>query len=81
MPINTDLSISPYFDDDNQTKDFYKILFRPGVSVQVRELNQLQTLLQRQIERFGLNIFKQGTIVDGCNFNFFIDRLQHIVHR
>jgi hypothetical protein len=70
MPINTDLSISPYNDNYDPKKDFYKILFRPGVSVQVRELNQLQTLVQAQIERFGLNIFKQGTIVDGCSFNF-----------
>lgn len=70
MPIQTDLSVSPYFDDYNETKDFYKILFRPGVSVQARELNQLQTILQKQIERFGDNIFKAGTIVDGCDIIF-----------
>src|SRR5687767_9345701 len=71
MPINTDLSPFPYLDDFDPTKDFYKLLFRPGVAVQVRELNQLQTILQTQIERFGLNIFKLGTIVDGCSFNFY----------
>src|SRR6185369_7160303 len=71
MPLTTDLSASPYFDDYDETKDFAKILFQPGVAVQVRELNQLQTLLQKQIERFGNNILKQGTIVDGCNFSFF----------
>lgn len=70
MSIQTDLSVSPYFDDYNETKDFYKILFRPGVSVQARELNQLQTILQKQIERFGDNIFKAGTIVDGCDIIF-----------
>jgi hypothetical protein len=70
MPIQTDLSVSPYFDDYNETKDFYKILFRPGVAVQARELNQLQTILQKQIERFGDNIFKRGTIVDGCDIKF-----------
>lgn len=70
MPIQTDLSVSPYFDDYNEQKDFYKILFRPGVAVQARELNQLQTILQKQIERFGNNIFKQGTIVDGCDITF-----------
>ena len=69
MPIQTDLSISPYFDDYNQEKNFHKILFRPGVSVQARELNQLQTILQNQIERFGDNIFKQGTIIDGCDIS------------
>lgn len=66
MPISTDLSVSPYFDDFDVTKDFNKILFRPGVAVQARELNQLQTILQKQIERFGDNIFKKGTIIDGC---------------
>ena len=70
MSIQTDLSVSPYFDDYNETKDFYKILFRPGVSVQARELNQLQTILQKQIERFGDNIFKAGTIIDGCDIIF-----------
>jgi hypothetical protein len=70
MSIQTDLSVSPYFDDYNEAKDFYKILFRPGVSVQARELNQLQTILQKQIERFGDNIFKAGTIVDGCDIIF-----------
>lgn len=70
MPIETDLNRSPYFDDYQETKDFYKILFQPSVSVQVRELNQLQSILQKQIERFGDNIFKRGTLVDGCNFGF-----------
>ena len=70
MSIQTDLSVSPYFDDYNEKKDFYKILFRPGVSVQARELNQLQTILQKQIERFGDNIFKAGTIIDGCDIIF-----------
>lgn len=73
MSIQTDLSVSPYFDDYNENSDFYKILFRPGVSVQARELNQLQTLLQKQIERFGDNIFKTGTIVSGCDIAFHDD--------
>ncbi|MFN5249715.1 MAG: DUF4815 domain-containing protein, partial [Bacteroidota bacterium] len=71
MPLSTDLSVSPYFDTYNPNKDYYKILFRPGVAVQVRELNELQSMLQNQIEKFGDNIFKRGTIVDGCNFVFY----------
>ena len=67
MPIQTNLGVSPYFDDYNENKDFYKVLFRPGVSVQTRELNQLQSILQKQIERFGDNIFKAGTIINGCS--------------
>lgn len=70
MPTQYDFSGSPYFDDYDETKNFHKILFKPSVSVQIRELNQLQTILQNQIERFGDNIYKQGTIIDGCNFSF-----------
>jgi hypothetical protein len=40
---------SPYFDDFDATKNFQRILFRPSYSVQTRELNQLQTILQDQI--------------------------------
>jgi len=71
MTLETNFNVAPYFDDYNETKDFYKILFRPGVAVQARELNQFQSILQKQIERFGDNIFKRGTIIDGCNFNFY----------
>lgn len=70
MTIKTPLNGSPYFDDYNPEKDFYKVLFKPSVGVQVRELNQLQTILQAQIEKFGDNIFKRGTIINGCNFIF-----------
>jgi len=70
MPIKTNLESPPYFDDYDGNNDYYKVLFKPGVPVQVRELNQLQSMLQAQIERFGDNIFKRGTIVDGCAFTF-----------
>jgi hypothetical protein len=71
MPINKDLSVSPYFDDHDPDKNYYKVLFKPGVAPQVRELNQLQTILQEQVERFGNNIYKRGTIIDGINFIYY----------
>lgn len=70
MAIETNLNLSPYFDDYDETKNFHRVLFKPGVSVQVRELNQMQAILQSQVERFGNNIFKRGTIIDGCNFTY-----------
>ena len=70
MPIETNLNVTPYFDDFDQNKDFYKVLFRPGVALQARELTQLQTIIQNQIERFGDHVFKSGTIVSGINFQF-----------
>lgn len=67
MALQTDLNVSPYYDDFDPKKDYYKVLFKPGVAVQARELNQLQSMLQYQIEKFGDNVFKRGTIVQGCN--------------
>jgi hypothetical protein len=67
------LNTSPYFDDFVAEKKFSRVLFKPGYAVQARELTQLQTLLQAQIQRFGDNIFSQGTVITGCaeshNFN------------
>jgi len=62
---NINLNREPYFNDYNEDKEFYNILFRPGFAVQTRELNQIQTLLQKQIERFGDHIFREGSIVLG----------------
>lgn len=67
MALQTDLNVSPYYDDFDPRKDYYRVLFQPGVAVQARELNQLQSILQHQIEKFGDNIFKRGTIIEGCN--------------
>jgi hypothetical protein len=65
MPISTNLNTNPYNDDFNPSKDYYQVLFRPGVSVQTRELNAIQSMFQAQIEAFGDNIFSSGTIVSG----------------
>ena len=50
MPQKTNLNVAPYYDDFAQDKNFYKVLFRPGYSIQARELTQLQSNLQNQIE-------------------------------
>ena len=63
MPSQTDFNLSPYFDDFDEAKKFHRILFRPGYAVQARELTQLQTILQNQVERFGNHIFKNGSMV------------------
>ena len=63
MPQKTNLNVAPYYDDFEQDKNFYKVLFRPGFSIQARELTQLQSNLQNQIESFGKYAFKQGELV------------------
>jgi hypothetical protein len=68
--LNTDFSVSPYFDDYDEDKQFYRILFRPRTAVQARELTQLQTILQKQISRFGNHIFRDGSVVDGVAITY-----------
>lgn len=64
------LDQAPFWDDYNENDNYHKVLFRPSVAVQARELTQLQTILQNQIERFGENIYKTGTVIKGCTQSF-----------
>ena len=59
----TNLNVAPYYDDFAEDKDFHRVLFRPGFAVQARELTQLQSILQNQIEKHGRHMFKEGTVV------------------
>lgn len=61
MPI--DFNRIPYYDDFNEDRMFYRLLFSPGRAVQARELTQIQSLLQNQIKRLGSHIFKDGSLV------------------
>ena len=61
MAIN--FNTEPYYDDFDETKKFYRILYRPAYAVQARELTQMQTILQNQISRFGDHVFKEGAMV------------------
>ena len=70
MALTTDFNVDPYYDDFDQTKNFYKVLFRPGYAVQAREVSQLQTILQKQIERHGQHMFQEGSVVLGCEVNY-----------
>ena len=65
MSLNTNFNVNPYYDDYDEDKKFLRILFKPGFAVQARELTQSQTILQKQIERFGQHIFKNGSVVSG----------------
>ena len=60
-----------YKDDFADSAGFHKILFNSGKALQARELTQLQSILQNQIQRFGNNIFKEGAVVKpgGANIN------------
>jgi hypothetical protein len=58
-------SVSPYFDDFDATKNYVKVLFKPGVAVQSRELTQSQSILQNQIKQVGDFLFTDSDKVLG----------------
>ena len=63
MSQQTNLNVAPYFDDFDANNDYHKVLFKPGVPVQARELTTLQSILQDQVKKFGQHFFKEGTKV------------------
>ncbi len=63
MPQETNLNVAPYFDDFDTASNYYKVLFKPGYPVQARELNNLQSILQNQVEDVGNHLFKEGAKV------------------
>ena len=63
MAQQTNLNVSPYFDDFDSKANYHKILFKPGYPVQARELTGLQSILQNQVEKFGQHFFKEGAKV------------------
>ena len=54
---------STYKDDYKDSNNFHRILFNSGKALQARELTQMQTIINKEIERFGGNIFKDGAMV------------------
>ena len=56
-------SNSPYFDDYNPDKKYHEVLYRPRRAVQVRELNQIQSMFNEQIKRLGEHTFEDGSVV------------------
>ena len=79
MPQQTNLNISPYYDDFDRSNNYHRVLFKPGFPVQARELTSLQSIMQNQIEQFGSHMFKEGTVVipGGVTYdgNYFAVRL------
>ena len=73
MAQTTNLNVSPYFDDFNADDNYYKVLFKPGLPVQARELTGLQSILQNQIAKFGQHVFKEGAKVIPGNTTYFRD--------
>lgn len=66
MPkLTQNFNIYPYFDDYDEADRYFRVLFRPGYSVQARELTQIQSILQNQIEKVGDTLYQDGSKVVG----------------
>ena len=70
VTLSTNFNVAPYYDDFDESKNFHRILFRPGLAVQARELTQMQTILQNQIDRFASHIFQEGSTISGLEMQF-----------
>jgi hypothetical protein len=76
-------NVDPYYDDFlkagtdtlSPKEKYHKVLFRPGIAVQARELTQLQSILQNQTTQFGNHMFKEGAMVipGGNAYNNYAD--------
>lgn len=69
MPLsNTTQNIlrsSPYWDDFTRSKRYHRVLIKPKTPVQTRELNQIQSMLQNQVEQVTSSIYREGAAISG----------------
>lgn len=64
----TDTTFSSTYKDDYRDSDnYYRVLFNAGRALQARELTQMQTIINKEIERFGSNVFREGAIIRSGN--------------
>lgn len=69
MALQTNTNIKPYYDDWQENDNYHRVMFKAGFPVQARELTQLQTILQDQIEKLGTRILKHGDAVQAGEKN------------
>ena len=70
MPTK-DYNIQPYYDDFDETKGYHRVLFKPNFAVQARELTQLQTTLQDQIQKN--SGYENGESISSGQLNIYTD--------
>lgn len=55
---------STYKDDFTDSAGYHRVLFNSGRALQARELNQIQSIIQRELSTFGGHVFKEGSPVN-----------------
>lgn len=71
MTVN--LQSFPYYDDYDSKKNFQRILYKPGVAIQSRELNQVQSITHNQFTRLGDSVVGEGSRVTNDPISFVIN--------
>lgn len=79
MTVN--ITASPYYDDYVEDKNYQRILFKPGVSVQSRELNQIQSIFHNSISKTADGIYGDGARItnEPVSFNILDDEHGQII--
>tara|TARA_R110002050_G_scaffold292587_1_gene448063 strand:- start:5453 stop:12940 length:7488 start_codon:yes stop_codon:yes gene_type:complete len=60
MSLQTNTNISPYYDDFDPKKNFYRVMYKAGYPIQARELTTAQSIAQNQIETLASRLMKEG---------------------
>lgn len=56
----------PYYDGFDVEKKYSSVLFRPGLVVQVQELNEMQSILKQNIRNISGALLEDGDVIEGC---------------
>lgn len=72
--------LSTYRDDFRDSDNYHRILFNSGRALQARELTQMQTIIQTELERFARYIFKDGALLTSSmgSFNSGLSSVQYV---
>jgi len=60
MASEKNLNVSPYYDDFDPNKNYYRVLYKAGYPIQARELTTQQSILQDQVEKLASRLLAEG---------------------
>lgn len=61
-----DISINPYYDAYDSSKQYTMVLGRAGFVEQAREFNEVQSITREYLRRISDTIYSEGKIISGC---------------
>ena len=70
MSLQINTNVKPYYDDFDEDKNYYRVMYKPGFPVQAREVTTTQSILQDQIEKLASRILAIGDQVVPGEFNY-----------